>query len=57
MQFFLQQCLIGITNGALVALPVSVDGGFWAWFNPGGGLTALTVTTSANASFRVYLFT
>jgi len=44
-------------NGAIVALPVSVDGGFWVWFNPGGGLTALTVTTSANASFRVYLFT
>lgn len=44
-------------NGAAVVLPVSVDGGFWIWFNPNGGLTALTVTTTADAKFRVYMFT
>lgn len=44
-------------NGATTTLPISTDGGFWVWFNPNGGLTALTVTTTANASFRVYMFT
>jgi hypothetical protein len=44
-------------NGAAVTLPISSAGGFWVWFNPGGGLTALTVTTTANASFRIYMFT
>jgi hypothetical protein len=44
-------------NGAATTLPVSVDGGFWVWFNPNGGLTALTVTTTDDAKFRVYLFT
>ncbi len=43
-------------NGATPTIPISVDGGFWIWLNPGGGLTAFSVTTSANASFRVYLF-
>ena len=43
-------------NGATPVLDISVDGGFWIWFNPNGGLTALTVTTTDNASFRVYLF-
>jgi hypothetical protein len=43
-------------NGATVTIPVGVAGGFWIWFNPGGGLTALTVTTTADATFRVYLF-
>jgi len=43
-------------NGAAVALPVSADGGFWVWFNPNGGLTALTVTTAASAKFRLYMF-
>jgi hypothetical protein len=43
-------------NGAAVVLPISEDGGFWVWFNPNGGLTALTVTTAANATFRVYMF-
>ena len=38
------------------ALPIDVAGGFWIWFNPNGGLTALSVTTTANASFRVYMF-
>jgi hypothetical protein len=44
-------------NGVASALPISVTGGFWIWFNPSGGLTALSVTTAANAKFRVYLFT
>lgn len=44
-------------NGATTPLPLSVDGGFWVWFNPNGGLTTLTVTTTADAKFRVYLFT
>ena len=43
-------------NGAATTLEVSVDGGFWVWFNPNGGLTALTVTTTADAAFRVYMF-
>ena len=43
-------------NGAPV-LPVSVDGGFWIFFNPNGGMTSLTVTTAADATFRVYMFT
>lgn len=44
-------------NGAATTLPVSVDGGFWVWFNPNGGLTSLTVTTTATAKFRLYMFT
>jgi len=43
-------------NGSATTVPVSSIGGFWIWFNPSGGLTALTVTTTANASFRVYMF-
>lgn len=43
-------------NGATPVLPISSNGGFWIWFNPNGGLSALTVTTTANASFRVYMF-
>lgn len=43
-------------NGATPVLAISVDGGFWIWFNPNGGLTALTVTTAADATFRVYMF-
>lgn len=43
-------------NGAANALLISVDGGFWIWFNPNGGLSALTITTSATASFRLYMF-
>lgn len=43
-------------NGAAPSLPVNSDGGFWVWVNPNGGLTELTVTTTANATFRVYMF-
>jgi hypothetical protein len=43
-------------NGASQTLDISMDGGFWVWLNPNGGLTALTVSTSADATFRVYLF-
>lgn len=43
-------------NGSTPTIPLTVDGGFWMWFNPNGGLTAMTVTTAANATFRVYLF-
>lgn len=44
-------------NGSAVTLPITADGGFWVWFNPNGGLNALTVTTTANAKFRLYMFT
>ena len=44
-------------NGSTPVLPLSSISGFWIYFNPNGGLSALTVTTSANASFRVYMFT
>ena len=44
-------------NGATEVLPVNAAGGYWVWFNPSGGLTALTVSTSANATFRMYMFT
>lgn len=43
-------------NGATQTIPLDSAGGFWLWFNPGGGLTGMTVTTTANATFRVYLF-
>lgn len=56
-------CYIEVLTGngdlkvnAGAALPITVDGGFWIWFNPNGGLTSLTVTTTANASFRIYMF-
>jgi len=44
-------------NGSAPTLPISVDGGFWVWFNPNGGLTALSITTAAAAKLRVYMFT
>lgn len=54
------ECAVGggdlKVNGATPVLPISVDGGFWVWLNPNGGLTALTVTTSGDATFRVYMF-
>jgi hypothetical protein len=43
-------------NGATEVLAVTTTAGFWIWFNPDGGLTALTVTTAADATFRVYMF-
>jgi hypothetical protein len=43
-------------NGAAVTIPLESAGGFYLWFNPSGGLTALTVTTTDNATFRVYVF-
>jgi hypothetical protein len=43
-------------NGAVTTLPISADGGFWIWFNPNGGLTSLTVTTTATSKFRMYMF-
>lgn len=43
-------------NGAATTLEIAPTGGFWVWFNPDGGLTALTVTTTADAVFRRYLF-
>jgi len=44
-------------NGATTSLPLSAVSGFWTWFNSGGGLTELTVTTTADAKFRLYMFT
>lgn len=43
-------------NGAATTVPISADGGFWVWFNPNGGLTSLTVTTTATSKFRMYMF-
>jgi hypothetical protein len=43
-------------NGATEVLAVTAAGGFWVWFNPAGGLSALTVTTAADSAFRVYMF-
>jgi hypothetical protein len=43
-------------TGAAVVLEITVDGGFWVWFNPNGGLSALTVSTTADSTFRVYMF-
>lgn len=44
-------------NGATPTLAISAAGGFWIWFNPAGGLTELTVSTAADAKFRLYMFT
>lgn len=45
-------------NGSTPTVPIATTGnGFWIWFNPNGGLTALTITTSAAARVRVYMFT
>ena len=43
-------------NGAATVLGISADSGFWVWFNPNGGLSALTVSTAASAKFRLYMF-
>lgn len=43
-------------NVATPTLAIAAAGGFWVWFNPAGGLTALSVTTAADASFRIYMF-
>lgn len=43
-------------NGVAQPIDISIDGGFWIWFNPNGGLTSLTVSTTADAGFRVYMF-
>jgi len=43
-------------NEAEKGLPIDATGGYWVWFNPEGGLTELTVTTTASAEFRRYLF-
>lgn len=43
-------------NAAVPVLALHVDGGFWVWFNPNGGLTALSITTTADAKLRAYLF-
>lgn len=43
-------------NGSTPVLPISVDGGFWVYLNPNGGLTALTVTTTGDSTFRLYMF-
>ena len=44
------------SNAAATGLPISSSQGFWAYFSPAGGLTALEVDTTANATFRVYIF-
>src|SRR3990172_6236753 len=43
-------------NAADNPLPISADGGFWVWFNPNGGLTALTITVTVVTRLRAYVF-
>lgn len=54
------QCLAGggtlKVNGATQTQPLAAGQGYWAYCNPDGGLTALTVSTTDAASFRLYMF-
>lgn len=54
------ECLTGSgtleVNGATAGNDIAAGSGFYAWANPNGGLTSFTVTTSADASFRLYIF-
>lgn len=54
------ECLTGDgtieANAATAGVDIAAGSGWYQWFNSAGGLTALTVTTSADASFRVYVF-
>ena len=43
-------------NGASELHPLTVDDGFWVWFNPDGGLDSLEIHGSMDSAFRVYLF-
>ena len=43
-------------NGADETIQVDDSGGFWVWVNLAGGLTSLTVTTTGDARFRLYMF-
>jgi hypothetical protein len=43
-------------NGSTPTIPLSAAGGHWSWFNPTGGLTALTITTTGDTTLRVYMF-
>lgn len=38
------------------AVPLKPGSGSMCWFNPDGGLTVLTLTTTAASSFRLYMF-
>jgi len=54
------ECLVGSgtleANAATAGSDVTAGNGFYAWFNPDGGLTTFTVTTGADATFRYYIF-
>jgi hypothetical protein len=54
------ECLTGEgtieVNTATAGVAIAASGGWFSWYNAAGGLTACTVTTSDDASFRVYLF-
>jgi len=54
------QCLAGAgdlkVNGSTPTIPLKAGTGFWAFANPDGGLTDLTVSTADAASFRLYMF-
>lgn len=54
------ECLTGAgtieVNGAAAGVALKAGSGFFSWYNPDGGLTTCTVTTTADASFRVYVF-
>ena len=54
------ECLTGAgtieVNGATAGVDLKAAVGWFEWLNSDGGLTALTVTTTADASFRLYIF-
>ncbi|KKM05631.1 hypothetical protein LCGC14_1752110 [marine sediment metagenome] len=54
------ECLTGDgtieVNSAVLGVDIAAAGGWFQWANPAGGLTELTVTTTADATFRVYVF-
>ncbi|RKX67324.1 MAG: hypothetical protein DRP42_00570 [Tenericutes bacterium] len=54
------ECLTGDgtieVNAATAGVAIAAAGGWFSWYNAAGGLTACTITTDDDASFRIYLF-
>lgn len=54
------QCTSGAgdlkANASSTSVPLKAGQGWWAWFNPDGGLTALTISTTDSARFRTFIF-
>lgn len=54
------ECLTGTgtieVNAAVLGVDLKAAVGWFEWLNSDGGLTTLTVTTTADASFRLYIF-